>query len=345
MSNALAIATVTATLRRTLQITVDREVGGATVTTVRPDASGNGTPTTGVNIYLYQVTPNAAWRNADLPTRRPDGQGGATQHPRVALDLHYVLTFYGDESRLQTQHLLGIVARTLHGSPILTRQMIQATLGDSTFSFLTGSDLANEVESVKFTPLPLSLEELSRLWSVLFQVPYALSMAYHGAVVFIDSQESVQSTLPVRERKIYVTPFRHPVIERIASADGPGQAIVTTSILVITGPATAERQHPSALGSQCPGFAAERAGHRDSPASFRASRWFAASRSARRANPSSIAHRRATHTTSWRRGGIKPCGLRAASDNHCFSFRDSNKPHRHNCERHHAEPVYRQCYG
>ena len=26
-----------------------------------------------MNVYLYQVTPNAAFRNVDLPTRRADG--------------------------------------------------------------------------------------------------------------------------------------------------------------------------------------------------------------------------------------------------------------------------------
>ena len=81
MSNFLAIATVTETLRRILEPTVS-VVGGATVKTIRPNGAGNGTPNVGVSIYLYQVTPNATWHNADLPTRSSGGQ--VVQRPRVA---------------------------------------------------------------------------------------------------------------------------------------------------------------------------------------------------------------------------------------------------------------------
>ena len=67
MSNFLAIATVTATMQTLLQAAIGVDVAGATATTVRPDGSDNGLPPRGLNIYLYQVTPNGAWRNSDLP--------------------------------------------------------------------------------------------------------------------------------------------------------------------------------------------------------------------------------------------------------------------------------------
>ena len=73
MSNFLAIATVTATLSQVLQVAVGADVPGAAMTTVRPDSTGSGLPTTGVNLYLYQVTPCGTFRNADLPTRSADG--------------------------------------------------------------------------------------------------------------------------------------------------------------------------------------------------------------------------------------------------------------------------------
>src|SRR5215208_37401 len=138
MSNYLAVATVTATLRRVLTTAVGPDVSGATVTTLRPDDSTNGTPGMGINIYLYQVTPNAAWRNADLPTRREDGR--LVQRPRVALDLQYLLSFYGNEVKYEPQRLLGSVVRTLHTRPVLTRQMIRGTVSD--VIFLTNSNLA-----------------------------------------------------------------------------------------------------------------------------------------------------------------------------------------------------------
>src|SRR5712692_6554015 len=149
MSNFLAIATVTGTLRVLLRVPARKDVNGADVITVRPD---NAVKEAGadprVNIYLYQVTPNAAWRNADLPTRRADGT--VLQRPQVALDLHYMISFYGDESQLISQRMLGSLVRTFHAQPFLTRDRIRNTIGGATFPFLATSNLADEVELVKF---------------------------------------------------------------------------------------------------------------------------------------------------------------------------------------------------
>ncbi len=69
MSNYLAVATVTAALQQVLHPAVKAAVGGATFGFSRPTV--DGTPTTPqVNVFLYQVTPNAAYRNQHLPTRR-----------------------------------------------------------------------------------------------------------------------------------------------------------------------------------------------------------------------------------------------------------------------------------
>lgn len=233
MSNFLAIATVTATLQQTLQAAVGTVVSGATVTTLRPESSGNGAPEAHVNLYLYQVTPNAAWRNADLPMRSPAGH--LVDRPQVALDLHYLLSFYGDDGKLEPQRLLGSVARTFHTRPVLTRQMIRDTIASPSFNFLAGSNLADDVELVKFTPAALSLEELSKLWSIFFQTPYTLSVAYQGTVVLIESEDSHQAALPVRERKLYVATFRQPVIEEVQSLAGTNQPLVVGSTLVIRG--------------------------------------------------------------------------------------------------------------
>ena len=104
-----------------LRIAINDAVPGADVTIARPHAATDGanpeSPT--VNLYLYQVTQNSAWRNADLPTRTGDGE--LRQRPQAALDLHYLLTFYGNETELEPQRLLGSAVRTLHAQPILAR--------------------------------------------------------------------------------------------------------------------------------------------------------------------------------------------------------------------------------
>lgn len=231
MSNFLAIATVTATLQAILQDAVSADVPGANATSSRPDGNGPGPTKLGVNVYLYQVTPNSAWRNADLPTRTSDGR--LVQRPQVALDLHYLLTLYGNETQLEPQRILGSAVRALHARPLLSREAIEQTV--DSLDYLTDSDLAEEVELVKFMPVALSLEDLSKLWSVFFQTPYTLSTAYRATVVLIEAQETPQRALPVRVRNISASPFRQPLLDKVVSAAGKDAPIVMGDTVLIQG--------------------------------------------------------------------------------------------------------------
>jgi hypothetical protein len=246
VSNYLAIATVTSVLSQIIGAASEAAVPGAGVTTQRPGTpSGNATPDSGphVNLYLYQVSPNAAWRGDDLPTR--DRNGGLVQRPRAALDLFYLLSFFGDEGDLEPQRILGSVATALHARPVLTRENIRSVVRTAVTAdpnhYLAGSDLADQVELVKFSPLPLNLEELSKLWSVFLQTPYSLSVAYQGSVVLLEADGSPRQAAPVRERNVYVEPMRRPVIEELLSRSGPndppsaGLPILSSDQLVIRG--------------------------------------------------------------------------------------------------------------
>jgi hypothetical protein len=231
MSNFLAIATVTAALREVLQPVVSRAVSNATVGFGRPDGDGGALPVPSVNVYLYQVTPNAAYRNDDLPTRRPDGT--LTQRPQGAFDLHYLFTFHGNDDQLEPQRLLGAVASALHAQPLLPASAVAKALTD--FTFLRNSNLGDQMERVKFTPTSLSLEEFSKLWSVFFQIEYSLSTAYQASVVMIESEDQPVATLPVQGRNLSVVPFRFPRIDRVVSQAGAEQPIVAGSTVLIQG--------------------------------------------------------------------------------------------------------------
>jgi hypothetical protein len=229
MSNSLAVATVTAALQDVLQPAVSQAVGLAKVGFSRPDSSNQQSPL--VNIYLYQVTPNAAYRNADAPTRRADGT--LVQRPQTALDLHYLFTFHGNDDQLEPQRLLGAVTTTLNAQPLLSRQnIINAT---NNFNFLKKSNLADQIERIKFTPTSLSLEEFSKLWSVFFQIEYSLSAAYQASVVLMESDDTPQEALPVLARNLYVETFRPPIVSSVISQAGAEQPIVTGSTLLILG--------------------------------------------------------------------------------------------------------------
>jgi hypothetical protein len=197
VSNYLAIATVTAALGRIVQQAAEASgVGSVGLDFGRPTLTGTAQTERKVHIYLFQASPNASLRNTDLPTRSPDGK--LVDRPQAALDLRYLIAFYGNQKTLEPDRMLGAAVRNLHARPLLSRQTIQETI--SNHSELNGSDLADAIERVKFTPAAISLDELSKLWSVFFQTPHALSVVYDANVVLIEAEESGPSALPVLRR-------------------------------------------------------------------------------------------------------------------------------------------------
>jgi len=232
MSNYLAIATVTAVLKRLIQSGVSQDVPGAQVTTNRPEAPGGNVSGTSVNVFLYSATPNPAWRNADLRTRRPKGE--MVKHGQAGLDLNYIFTFYGNEQRLEPQRLLGSTVQTLVDHPVLSQEMIRDTIASGNVPELVDSTLGEQVQSVKFLPSELTSEELSRMWSIFFQIPYSLSFTYQATAVLIQGRKPGKAPLPVRSRRFYTSPSL-PAIEKIDHQASPGDPITIDSHLVIRG--------------------------------------------------------------------------------------------------------------
>ncbi len=256
MSNFKTIAVVTAALRNRLTTVCEAALSGARVTTLRPETTSANLPSVGVNLFMYQVTPNTAQRNADLPTR--NAAGIALRRPVAALDLHFLLSFYGDDAKFESQILLGAVAANLHAGPALNRADIEQVFsasalgqgdsqGDQTITELTDpgqaalvdpSGLADAVDLVRFTPTALSLEEMSKLWSVFLDTPYVLSAIYQAGPVMVEDIGTTPAApaLPVMlAAQLQAIPLGQPTIAQAVSAAGPGQPILAGSSLLISG--------------------------------------------------------------------------------------------------------------
>ncbi|MFF6978559.1 Pvc16 family protein [Streptomyces sp. NPDC008343] len=204
MSNALAIAHVTQALSLLLASHVGSEFDEAVkVEPRKPPAEAPDHPT--INVFLYQVTPNTSMRNNDLPTRASDGT--LVKRPAAALDLHYLITAYGDETTLVGQRLIGSVVRTLHEIPILPKDVIEET---GHLPHLVGSDLAEAAHRVRFTPTVMDIDETSKLWGMLHQTPYSLSVVYQAALVLIDGRQTPVPAKPVERTDVRVLPFGAP---------------------------------------------------------------------------------------------------------------------------------------
>ncbi len=206
MSNYLAVAAVTAALQDVLQIAAVAAVPGTDVTIRRPETiNTDGQEKAAVNLYLYQTSPDPGWSNADLPTR--NGNGALLRRPQVALNLDYLISFHGSELVMEPQRLLGSVISALHANPILEMDTILASINSR--NYLSQDTIFDQVEIVKLSPLNLSLEELSKLWSVFYQIPYTLSVIYRASPVFIEAQLATSIVKPVTEVKIGPVPGNH----------------------------------------------------------------------------------------------------------------------------------------
>lgn len=203
MSNHLAIATVTVTLGKlvsdALNTTGIDSLGHPEYGPPKEKDPNSNKAT--AHIYLYHVTPDPARRNDDLPSR--DSSGKLVGRPRAALNLHYLLAFYGNAAKLEPERMLGAVVRDLHARPLLSRHLIDkaiASADQEVRTALQGSNLKDSVDRVRFTPAAMSMDELSKLWSVFFQTKHALSVAYDASVVLIDAEESGPAAAPVLSR-------------------------------------------------------------------------------------------------------------------------------------------------
>lgn len=229
MSNSLAIAAVTATLRNLIQAAIQPVSAGALATTRPLDRAREQVTVDSVNLFLYRTTIDAAWRNTDLPGSVRPGELG---YPPLPLTLSYLVTSYSESDDETISHkLLGRTMSALHDNAVLDRAAIQAALPNN--------DLYLQVEQVRVVPQTLDFEEISKLWTA-FQTNYRISAAYDAAVVLIESTRGSTAPLPVLGRgsgdagPTANASASVPVLRSVGSADGQLSARLGSTI-VLTG--------------------------------------------------------------------------------------------------------------
>lgn len=236
MSNFLAIATVSAVLQRLLTPVARAAVTGAEVWVDRSDVKRQKD---GINIYFYRHSLDSVSRNEDLPARRADGS--LTNRPKVAASLHYLLTFHGKDDDLVPQRLLGAALAALHTRPIVTAALIEDVTDEAqqpsgAHSYLAFNDLLEADELVRVSPDPMSLDELSKLWSVFFQSPYQLSATYVASAVLLEETlETPVPAPPVTRPQLTLRAMLKPTILSARNAADPRAPLVAGAVLRIEG--------------------------------------------------------------------------------------------------------------
>jgi hypothetical protein len=242
MSNSLAIAAVTATLKRILDGVAlplpfdpdpDSDLADCTCSARPPDKARQSEDTNQLNLFLYQTAINPVLRNMDAIGRTAPGETGS---PPLALNLYYLLTAYGRNfDDILGHRVLGRAMSILHDRALLMGADIEAAL--------PLADLGQQIERVRITPHTLGGEELSKLWAI-FQAPYRITTAYQVSVVLIDSARPSRTPLPVLQRNLRVRPtivppfptLEHVVLPRVAQPSArigfpPGPIVGDTLLL------------------------------------------------------------------------------------------------------------------
>lgn len=245
MSHTLSLVTVTAVLKDLLENglvndSIAASIGDVIVTALPPDRISVGTDERAqLNLFLYQVTQNrnANWVAQEIRGKRPPTvKEIRSANPPLALDLHYLLTAYGAKD-FQSELLLGYAMQLLHEMPVLTYALIETALKNASavntssvlsqaLSFVSVSDLAEDIGQIKISPEFFSMEETSKLWSAM-QTNYRPSAAYCVSMVAIESRNS--------NRYSHTVLLPRPIVEEVTARAGAIQEIMAGSVLLIRG--------------------------------------------------------------------------------------------------------------
>lgn len=137
------------------------------------EVKDDGGSTNKVSIFLYQILENHYLKNEE-PQRISDTE---LKPPPLSMDLLYLVTPYSDD-KTQEKYILGKVMQIFHDNAILTGTILQGAL--------SGTD-----EEIKLLFNPISLDDLTKIWSAFQDVAYRLSVAYMVTPIRIDSSREM----------------------------------------------------------------------------------------------------------------------------------------------------------
>lgn len=181
----------------------------------------------GLNLYLYRVVENPLFKNRDWPG---DREKSGLPYPPLALNLFYLLTPYaksvgpsdeGEDEAISHQ-ILGDAMQVLHENPVLN------DIHDTDFdaNIILEKDLRNSFEKINISLSPLSMEEISKIWSAINK-PHKLSVVYEVSLIQIVPTKRPTVTAHVMETNVEIRLRSPPIISGVSPQSGPADAEIT----------------------------------------------------------------------------------------------------------------------
>jgi hypothetical protein len=141
----------------------------------------------GVSLFLYRIYTNDTHRT---PKGRidPNGQRYRTQLP---LDLHFLLTAWGKDASLQ-HTIAGWMMRILEDTPVFPAGLLNKSV----------TNVFHPDETVEIGLTQLTTEELFRIWEVIGNNAYQISVPYVARYVKIESEHLLAEGEAIQERTL-----------------------------------------------------------------------------------------------------------------------------------------------
>jgi hypothetical protein len=134
-----------------------------------------------LSIYLYRIVENGDMKNRPLELR----DESLVNYPPLSLNLFYLVTPLTNSAD-NDHRLLAKTMQILYDNSILKETALQGIL-------------ANTKEELRVILNPISLEDITRIWSG-FMRPYQLSVSYEVKVIYIDSERQKEAESIRRKR-------------------------------------------------------------------------------------------------------------------------------------------------
>lgn len=197
------------------------QVGDVEVVTRAPELLSANTPdAVTITVFPWRLEPNASWRASRDPAYTAGGD--RRENPWLALDVRYLVCGYGPDPDLD--RALGIALLALHETPRLSPDILNAA---SNGTFVDNSplpqalrDLADQPAPLKLTPVPMTTEALSQLWSMM-NAGLRPGMTYEVSTLLVEYKAPRGAAPPVAEARLGVTLLRRPTITRMRFSPGP----------------------------------------------------------------------------------------------------------------------------
>jgi hypothetical protein len=144
--------------------------------------------TDGVSVLLYRIYHNSSFRT-------PAGRvvRGQRQRTKLPLDVHFMLTAWAKTASRQHE-IAGWMMRVMEDNPILPAALLNASR----------PDVFQPDEAVEVVLGDLATEDMFRIWEVMIQHVYQLSVPYVARMLQIESPITDPLAAAVRERDMDV---------------------------------------------------------------------------------------------------------------------------------------------